>query len=80
MDEHLGRIRASLAAGPRTAFETVPDLIGAESLTPATATWGLQLALSYLDHLAALGEAEAEAGGEPVVWSATSGPAASSAG
>ena len=46
----------------------MPDLIGAENMSPPAAAWGLQLSLSYLDHLAALGEAEPVAGSEPITW------------
>lgn len=66
--EQTDRIRGSLAAGPKTAFETVPDLIGPENLNPATATLGLQLSLAYLDHLAAGGEAAPAAGTDPLRW------------
>ncbi|MBA2524065.1 MAG: MBL fold metallo-hydrolase [Solirubrobacterales bacterium] len=66
--EQLGRVRKSLRKGEKTAFETVPDLIGAENLNPATAGWGLQVALAYLDHLAVRGEAERVKGTDPIVW------------
>jgi glyoxylase-like metal-dependent hydrolase (beta-lactamase superfamily II) len=66
--EQLGRVRESLRAGEKTAFETVADLIGAENLNPATAGWGLQISLAYLDHLAVLGEAEPVEGTDPVTW------------
>ena len=64
----LGLVRGALEAGRRTAFEIVPDLLGPENVTPATAGWGLQLALAYLDHLAARGEAEQVDGTDPVAW------------
>ncbi|HET8976177.1 MAG TPA: MBL fold metallo-hydrolase [Solirubrobacterales bacterium] len=68
--EQLDRVRRSLAAGPRTAFETTPDLVGPENLSPATAAWALQIALAYLDHLELAGEAtRGEGEGEKVVWS-----------
>ena len=35
---------------------------------PATAGWGLQITLAYLDHLAVLGEAEPVEGTDPVRW------------
>jgi glyoxylase-like metal-dependent hydrolase (beta-lactamase superfamily II) len=75
LEEQLGRVRESLAAGPRSPFEIVPDLIGQENVNPATAAWGLQLVLAYLDHLAALGEAEIVDDGEPRVWAPLSTPA-----
>ena len=43
-------------------------MIGPENLNPATAAWGLQLALSYLTHLAALGEAVEIEGTDPRRW------------
>lgn len=66
--EQLDRVRRSLGKKQRTAFDVVPDLIGAENLNAATAAWGLQLALAYLDHLGALGEAERVEGTDPVAW------------
>ena len=66
--EQLGRIRASLASGDKTAFDTVPDLLGPDNFSPATSGWGLQLALAYLDHLALAGEAEKMDGTDPVAW------------
>ncbi|HET6830310.1 MAG TPA: MBL fold metallo-hydrolase [Solirubrobacterales bacterium] len=66
--EQLDRVRGSLGGGQRTAFDTVPDLLGVDELTPVAATWGLQLALAYLDHLRALGEAEPVSGTDPVAW------------
>ena len=67
VEEQLGRIRAALADGQeRTAFETVAQLVGPENLNPATATWGLQMALAYLDHLVLLGEAAVVEGSDPV--------------
>ena len=66
--EQLGRVRESLRTGDKTAFDAVADLIGAENLNPATAGWGLQITLAYLDHLAALGEAEKVDGTDPVTW------------
>jgi glyoxylase-like metal-dependent hydrolase (beta-lactamase superfamily II) len=68
----LERMRGSISGDePRTAFETVSDLIGPENMSPAAATWGLQLALSYLDHLVLRGEAEELEGSDPRRWRAT---------
>jgi glyoxylase-like metal-dependent hydrolase (beta-lactamase superfamily II) len=68
----LGRqiegLRTGLAGGPRTAFELIGDIIGPENLNPATAAWGLQLALAYLDHLALAGEVIEVEGSEPRQW------------
>jgi glyoxylase-like metal-dependent hydrolase (beta-lactamase superfamily II) len=68
VDAQLGRVRDSLEDGEKTPFGIVPDLIGAENMSPPAAAWGLQLSLSYLDHLAVLGEAEPVAGSEPIAW------------
>ncbi len=55
--EQMKRVRNSIAEAsePRPAFETVADLLG-DFYSPATAAWGLQLALAYLDHMALAGE------------------------
>lgn len=67
VDEHLETIRATLREGPKTAFETVPVLLG-EAFSAATAGWGLQMSLAYLDHLAIRGEARKREGTDPEVW------------
>lgn len=61
------RVVGAVGAEPKTAFEVVPDLIGRENLNAATAAWGLQLALSYLDHLTIAGDLE-ETGEDPRRW------------
>lgn len=66
--EQLDRVRKSLKGGEKTAFDTVPDLLGPENVNAATAGWGLQIALAYLDHLAKLGEAEKVEGTDPLAW------------
>jgi glyoxylase-like metal-dependent hydrolase (beta-lactamase superfamily II) len=68
--EQLGRVRESIEGGPRPAFETVPDLLG-DFYSPATASWGLQLALAYLNHMEIRGEAGAEIEGDQKIWSLT---------
>lgn len=62
----MGKVRESIAAGERTAFEVVSDMVGAEN--PATAAWGLQITLAYLDHLELRGEAEKLEDSDPVRW------------
>ena len=57
-------VRAALAAGPRTPFEIVPRLVGPEASGGMAVSWGLSQALSYLDHLELLGEAERVDDGE----------------
>jgi glyoxylase-like metal-dependent hydrolase (beta-lactamase superfamily II) len=56
--EQLERVRKALDGEPKTAFEVVAEMLGHENLSPATAPWGLQLALAYIDHLMLAGEAE----------------------
>jgi glyoxylase-like metal-dependent hydrolase (beta-lactamase superfamily II) len=64
LNEQLDRTRAAVNGEPRTAFEIIANVVGEENLSPATAAWGLQLALAYLDHLVVLGEAERLDGGD----------------
>lgn len=61
------RVHSSLADGPKPAFETVEDLLG-DFYSPATAAWGLQLALAYLDHLELAGRARRSTEGETTIW------------
>ena len=68
VEEHLGRVRAAFAGASRTAFDVVADIVGPENLSPATAAWGLQMALAYVDHLAAAGELVKEEGSDPRRW------------
>jgi glyoxylase-like metal-dependent hydrolase (beta-lactamase superfamily II) len=66
--DHLERVRAGFAEGPRTAYELVADIVGPENVNPATAAWGLQMALAYIDHLAAAGEVVEQEGSDPRRW------------
>lgn len=70
VDELLGRVREALAAGERTAFEVVGEIVGAENLNTPVSAWVLQIVLSCLDHLTILGEVEPIAGSDPRVWKA----------
>ena len=65
VDEHLDRVRRALDGEPRTAFEVVPELIGAEHLNAATAAWGLQMTLAYLEHLVLAGAHTEAEGSDP---------------
>jgi glyoxylase-like metal-dependent hydrolase (beta-lactamase superfamily II) len=50
--ERIERVRGALEnGGPKTPFEIVPALMGAENLTPMMVNWGLSEALSYLRYL-----------------------------
>lgn len=66
--EQLDRVRRSLLGGRKPAFETVADLLG-DFYSPATAGWGLQLALAYLEHLRGRGEVELDQEGGQQLWS-----------
>jgi glyoxylase-like metal-dependent hydrolase (beta-lactamase superfamily II) len=55
--ERIQRIRDSLAHGPRTAFDIVPEMLDAELPGPMMIGWGLTEALCYLNHLELGGEA-----------------------
>ena len=68
LDAQRDRVRAALGDGPRTAFEVAGELVGPENLNVATATWGLQLALAYLDHLTLAGELAPVEGSDPRRW------------
>ena len=68
VNEHLERVRGAVTGEPKTAFEVVPDLIGRENLNAATAAWGIQIALAYLDHLTLAGELEELDGSDPRRW------------
>ncbi len=70
VDELLGKVRASLGEGEKTAYEVVGDLIGPEGQESIASVWALQIVLSSLDHLAVLGEAEPVEGTDPRRWRA----------
>jgi glyoxylase-like metal-dependent hydrolase (beta-lactamase superfamily II) len=72
LDAQRERVRTAIGPEPKTAFDVVPDLIGAENLNPASAAWGIQLALSYLDHLALAGEIKEVPDCDPRRWQRTS--------
>ncbi|HEU5063561.1 MAG TPA: MBL fold metallo-hydrolase [Solirubrobacterales bacterium] len=71
VDSLLGKVRAALAAGERTAFEVVGEIIGPENLNTPASAWALQIVLSCLDHLAIAGEVEAIEGTDPQRWRLT---------
>ena len=68
IEHHLEKVRGAFANGPRTAFEIIGDIVGPENVTPATAAWGLQMSLAYLDHLVAAGELAEVEGEDPRRW------------
>jgi glyoxylase-like metal-dependent hydrolase (beta-lactamase superfamily II) len=68
VEELLGKVRASLGEGEKTAYEVVGDLIGPEGQKSIASVWALQIVLSSLDHLAVLGEAEPVEETDPRRW------------
>ncbi len=68
VDELLGKVRASLGKGDRTAFEIVADIIGAENVNSPASAWALQIVLSCLDHMAIAGEVVTVDGTDPQRW------------
>jgi glyoxylase-like metal-dependent hydrolase (beta-lactamase superfamily II) len=66
--ELLGKVRAALAGGERTAFEIVGEIIGADNVNTPASAWVLQIVLSCLDHLALAGEVAVVAGTDPQRW------------
>ncbi len=66
----LDVVRAAIAERPRTPFDMVPELVGGQASGQIAVSWGLAQALSYLDHLELLGEAERSDDGDQTWWSA----------
>jgi len=71
VEELLGKVRASLREGEKTAFDVVRDIIGPEGVKSIASVWALQIVLSGLDHLAILGEVAPVEGSDPRVWALT---------
>jgi glyoxylase-like metal-dependent hydrolase (beta-lactamase superfamily II) len=68
VDELLGKVRASLGAGEKTAFDVVADILGRENVNTPASAWALQIVLSCLDHMALEGEATVVADTDPQRW------------
>ncbi len=66
--ELLGKVRAALGEGERTAFAIVEGIIGAEGTKSPASAWVLQIVLSCLDHLVLLGEVAKVEGTDPQRW------------
>jgi glyoxylase-like metal-dependent hydrolase (beta-lactamase superfamily II) len=67
--ERMDRLRNSLKAGPRTAFDLVPEMWSDVDLPkPLMIGWGLTEALCYLNHMELNGEVEKIDGEEPERW------------
>jgi glyoxylase-like metal-dependent hydrolase (beta-lactamase superfamily II) len=68
VDELLGKVRAALGEGERTAFEIVEGIVGPEMVKSPASAWALQIVLSSLDHLVLLGEVGKVEGTDPQRW------------
>ncbi|HMB53277.1 MAG TPA: MBL fold metallo-hydrolase [Thermoanaerobaculia bacterium] len=66
--ELLDKVRGSLAAGEKTAFEIVREMIGEERAGTIVSAWALQIVRAALDHLVVLGEVEGVGGTDPQEW------------
>ncbi len=71
VEELHGKVRASLEQGERTAFEIVGDIVGPEQASGPATAWILQIVLSFLDHMALIGEAAPVEGSDPQRWALT---------
>jgi glyoxylase-like metal-dependent hydrolase (beta-lactamase superfamily II) len=63
-----GKVRGSLAAGERTAFDVVAEILGADNVETPASAWVLQIVLSFLDQMAIAGEAVVLEGTDPQRW------------
>jgi len=68
VERQMGVVRAALAEGPRTAFEIVPLVLGADAPGSMQVSWGLSQVLSYLRHMELRDEAEKMDGEDPERW------------
>jgi len=68
VEELIGKVKASLAEGEKTAFEIVGEIVGAENVNTPVSAWVLQIVLSCLDHLTILAEVEPVDGTDPQRW------------
>ena len=66
--ELLGKVRAALVDGEKTAFEIVAEIVGPDNVNSPVSAWVLQIVLSCLDHMAIEGEAAAIEGTDPQRW------------
>lgn len=71
-DELLDKVRSHLAGADAepTAFEIVEAIVGKDNLGAPTSTFVLQIILSCLDHLAAIGEITRVPDSDPQRWRA----------
>jgi glyoxylase-like metal-dependent hydrolase (beta-lactamase superfamily II) len=71
-----GQIRELLAARPRTAYELLTEIRGAEFAAHPATVFEISLFLAFLDTMAAAGEAAPVEGSEPRRWRLTGAVAA----
>jgi len=72
--ERMRRVRDSLAGGPRTAFDLVPEMLDVELPGPMMIGWGLTEALCYLNHMELRGEVEQLEGEDTDRWQLVASP------
>lgn len=68
VNELLGKVRAALRDGEKTAFGIVAEIIGQDNVNTPASAWILQIVLSCLDHLALAAEVRAIDGTDPQRW------------
>lgn len=68
VEELLGKVRAALAEGERTAFDIVAGIVGPDGVNSPASAWVLQIVLAALDHLVLLGEVGKIEGTDPQRW------------
>jgi glyoxylase-like metal-dependent hydrolase (beta-lactamase superfamily II) len=68
VQDKLDRVRAAIAAAPRTPFELVPEVVDTELPPAMMVGWGLSETLVYLTHLERRGEAERVDDAKPERW------------
>lgn len=68
VEELIGKVRAALAEGERTAFSIVEEIVGPEMVRSPASAWVLQIVLSCLDHLAIAGGVRKIDGTDPQRW------------
>jgi glyoxylase-like metal-dependent hydrolase (beta-lactamase superfamily II) len=66
--ERIQRIRRSLADGPRTAFDILPEMLDIELPQPMWIGWVLSEALCYLNHMELRGEVTKVDGEDAERW------------
>lgn len=68
VDAALDRIRAALAAEPRTTYDLAGPAIGLRSVPDLAIGWAMSLANSYLRRLEVIGQVERVDGSDPERW------------